>query len=212
MDIIHNQLSNPPLNGVAVTRYVQAKWQVGSSRYLCISALVRNPASSQWEQNGRKLSAKTVQANDLCDDCNSQRCIKQAEQLYGMHKGGRGAEVLQVTWSDPCEVNSEAIQMLSLLRVSDVSLETTGVYAFRQHLNQIQYNVAVGKQETHTIHVAGPPHVPGVTYHCVCCSCSMGCIEPIYPISCGNWYFSRKSSIRVVYKIFTFGLAVCVHM
>ena len=86
-----------------------------------------------------------MRAKDRCIDCNSERCIRQIERLHGSQKGGGGAEVLQMTWSDPCEVNSDAIQMLSLLRVSNVSLESTGVFAFRQHYHLIQYKVAVGK-------------------------------------------------------------------
>ena len=158
MDIIHYQLSNPPLDGfIGYAQRAQAKWKVGSTSYLCISTKVRNPAFSQWDHNGRILTARTVRANDQCFDCNSERCIRQLEQLHGAQKRRRGAEVLQMTWSDPCDVNSEAIQMLSLLRVNNVSLESTGVFVFQQRFRLIQYNVAVGKWgHMQFTYVAGP--------------------------------------------------------
>ena len=137
------------MNGVARdVQNIQTEWRVGSSHYLCLSTVVKSPASSHWEQNGRKLRAKTVSANDLCVDCKSERCIRQAEQLHGAQKGGQGTEVLQVTWSDSCEVNSKNIQMLSLLRVSNVTMETAGMYAFRQTLRLIQYHVTIGMWST----------------------------------------------------------------
>ena len=98
-----------------------------------------------------------MRAKDRCIDCNSERCIRQIERLHGSQKGGGGSEVLQMTWSDPCEVNSDAIQMLSLLRVSNVSLESTGVFAFRQHYHLIQYKVAVGKWDSCNSHSRTSP-------------------------------------------------------
>lgn len=193
IDSVHYQFSNPPLNGVTRgVQNVQTVWQVGTSRYLCLSTLVKNPASLHWEQNGRKLSARTVKADDLCVDCNSEQCIRQAERLHGDQKGRGGAEVLQVTWSDSCAADSGSMQMMSLLWVRNVSMETTGVYAFQAGLRLIQYNVTVGKSSTHPTCSRISWHSIGYTpasvtyvhaYVCTDTACTW-LIGPTSPVNC----------------------------